>query len=235
MSDATGGQEPELEKVTEDLIGDMSEPTEAGVDDALNGYTPEEPTDTQGAKFDKEIHRTDDDGEPLLTKKGKFWVRPGRSKIAQLKTEVIELEETGPDLSFQQTASMAVMAIEQIGIMVGGTEARMETPERENMVDVYTQFFEEHGVSDIPPGIALAIVSVSYGVKVFTTDKGRKTFVKIKATVTGKRNALFNSGDDEQRKNHDGEKSGASVQAEGSESAGAGPYFGPVGSGRVNG
>ena len=131
-------------------------------------------TNVHGERFDKAIHRADKNGDPLLTKTGRFRLKPGRKAGVDYSdagpklnnpfqpSAEIDAPEIDPSLSFaaQTAAEMYI----QTGVILFGPEWLPETErmERETLVSAFEQYFIAKGVIDIPPGVALAIALFGY-------------------------------------------------------------------------
>ena len=147
--------------------------TSSGPDDPGDDYI----TNAHGERFDKAIHRADKEGNPLMTKGGRFRLKPGRKTGVDYSNAGPKLnnpfqsdeegaDETHPKVDAQLTfaANTAAEIYIQSGVLIFGGEwlpdpARME---REQLVMAFEQYFLAKGVVDIPPGVALAIALLGY-------------------------------------------------------------------------
>jgi len=85
----------------------------------------------------------------------------------------------GPSYAAAVTATGITFAI---GQLIGGEEARprKELDEEKNMVNGYEAYFEHYGVIDVPPGIALCMVLLPYGLRVITTKPAKSKLTRLK-------------------------------------------------------
>lgn len=125
-------------------------------------------TNNHGEEFDPDIHLSDKDGNPRLTKHGKFRLKPGRktgtdhSAKQRINRPNAANENISPEMSMaaETAASMYINS----GVMLFGEEWIPDSAkrEREHLVSAFEQYFIAKGIEDIPPGLALAIAMFGY-------------------------------------------------------------------------
>lgn len=186
--------------------------------------------DADGNPFDPDIHVTQADGSPSLTKRGKLRKRPGRkagqssgttASASRLKTpeggtaEVTMRQRQQARMSGAAAANALIM----LGVTVGGDEwqpiaNRAEgIDEREQLQIAFGDYFEAKGMNDIPPGVALSIAVVAYAAPRFTMPKTQSKFQRFRENVAAwiaKRRMRKNAPqpdtrDDGKRQNNAGE------------------------------
>lgn len=138
----------------------------------------EKVTDKHGRKFDPQFHEVAEDGKPKINKKDGFITcKPGRTPKVSSRfsggkpqaAEVVRQKETKPDyeaINRRVSAEATVDIFIQLGIMIFGPEWQAQKTdqidERANLVLVTDRYFEVKGISDIPPGAAMAVAFVGY-------------------------------------------------------------------------
>jgi hypothetical protein len=122
--------------------------------------------DASGVYFDPNIHVTDNNGQPRITKNGNFRKRKGAAKNP---------DQFGPNINIpgkttvqfdapSPLAQTAALAYIQAGIVLFGDEWEPvpERREQEFLTDAWHKFFQAHDMDDLPPGLALAVACVAY-------------------------------------------------------------------------
>jgi hypothetical protein len=151
-------------------------------------------TDAHGTVFDPDVHATDAEGRPKLTRKRTFALkrgRKGRADEAPVETAVTPENLTERVQAWNTGAGFASL-LEAVGVAVGGGEfayARDEktgTDERAAMTHAFARFCEAKNINDIPPGIALTIAVVGYVAPRFAKPAVQSRFGGFKEWVAGK-------------------------------------------------
>lgn len=145
--------------------------------------------DKSGTPFDAEQHATDDEGQPLKTAAGNWRKRPGRKKgdgpRSTLNTKnngSATKQETGQSEASYVSAVATVDSMGMLAQMLGGNEYQYKrvlgedgktvlVDERENGVQAFTAYYEQKGVTDIPPGLAITIWAMMYIAPRLSQDK----------------------------------------------------------------
>jgi hypothetical protein len=115
--------------------------------------------------FDPAIHAVDDAGLPRLTKTGAFAKKRGRKvnaeETAQQKQEaknaLLELANK-TDIAAKAAANLTF----NLGVMSFGEEWQPEKDEALAVKEAYRNYFDAKGITDFPPGVALAITLGAY-------------------------------------------------------------------------
>jgi hypothetical protein len=152
------------------------------------------------------------DGKPRLNKYGKPAKKPGRPKKHYQKiagrekfTQKIltedELKKKAEDKQAKDTQNKqyskatAILCVDMTingAITLFGDEWKPEHDgERDMLVDATARYFEASGVTDIPPGVALAMVVAAYALPRATKPKTLTKLQKIKLFLTQKYNEIF--------------------------------------------
>lgn len=140
-----------------------------------------------GVRFDPEIHQMNDDGTPILGKRGK----PLRKKGSGTRTRKPKgglVPPPGPTPEDKQRAAgiAAASAVFMLGTTLGGDEwipvknEEYNIDERRNMEQAFGDYFVAKGVEDFPPGIALSLALVGYAGPRFAAPKTRTKLGKVK-------------------------------------------------------
>lgn len=147
--------------------------------------------DSDGNPFDPSIHVTDSEGNPVLTSTGKLRKRPGRKGGAasgarsQVSAPSATTQFSGQDktrASGVQTARMMT----GVAVMLGGDEWRpMKSKEhgideQASLEEAFADYFEAKEMDDIPPGLALTMVMLSYAAPRFAMPKTKSRVSKVK-------------------------------------------------------
>ena len=153
-----------------DFIGGINQAhIEPGNEDWQANSEPEDYiTNAHGERFDPAIHRADANGDPIMTEKGRFRRKPGRKQGVKYGA-INEPERPDPEAEEQQNrltlaAETAASMYISTGVMIFGTEWLPDASkmEREQLVSAFEGYFRAKDITDIPPGIALALACFGY-------------------------------------------------------------------------
>lgn len=141
-------------------------------DNQLAGGTPDERrkstvnvqapniVDAAGHKFDPKLHVMSDDGKtPVFTRKGYFAKRRNRAKPTGTPDPVTP--ETREHIT-RAAGGAAADALLSSAEMMGGEIWKASGDERKLMRTAFGEYFAAADIDDIPPGIMLSMVLVSY-------------------------------------------------------------------------
>lgn len=127
-----------------------------------------------GEEFNSDIHLSDAEGNPVLTKTGKF---RKKNKSQRLKDEEIKKQQQQTE-STKAAARAATMLTIQGGIMLGGDagypvkDIKNNIDEEHHLYYSFDKYFQEKGISDFPPGVALVLAVGQYYGRVLMSEKG---------------------------------------------------------------
>ncbi len=185
-----------------EFLDEMPEPSEFVIDKAqanADAIKNNPVVDSDGTIFDDAMHMTNNDG-PLLTIKGKFRKKPGRKKSTpdSLKSQLSAPEVT-ETVDSEMAAKMAAELLVTLGMQIGGDEWKpvineeYGLDEMANLKYSFKTYFDDRGIVDFPPGIALIIAVGSYALPRFRLPKTKSrlavvgSWIKEKyAKITGK-------------------------------------------------
>lgn len=156
--------------------------------------------DKNGFAFDPDIHKTKLDGTPKLTKGNQLWLKSGK-RINNSKSFIkrgaaqpgaqpgSETDAPGPGTeAAHYEASGRVMAetIFSLGQMFFGPEwapqqVAGQIDERGQMSTAWAEYFRAKGLSDIPPGMAIAIAMGSYTLPRLAMPTTKSRFTRLGA------------------------------------------------------
>lgn len=151
--------------------------------------------DTDGNPFDPNIHKTNKDGEPTLSPKGKLIKKPGRKKggannasqsVIGVKSEPKQSPEQAAAVQARASGTMAANLLMTLGVVVGGEEWHpVKDPntgmdEKLMLETAFADYFEATGKTDIPPGMALTAAIGGYMLPRFTMPKTQSRMQKLK-------------------------------------------------------
>lgn len=153
------------------------------------GFSPDKPkekkrkpvkgvTDKHGQPFNPEIHESDSEGRPVINKKDGFLkLKPGRHKnpdrqysgaspkAAASPSSQVEIDEVLTQRRYAAEISSSLFI--NTGVMVFGQEwlprKSDQIDEHRDVTGYFEKYFEVKGISDIPPGLALALGLIGYG------------------------------------------------------------------------
>lgn len=177
----------EVDHLAENLISEMPEPQEHAIEQE-NSSTPDAGTpdasqtnrptgtvhgdlrDVDGNSFDPNVHVTDESGQPKLTSSGKLKKkrkpRASKSRVAQVESPIKPDEDI--ETQARMAAAATVEAIGMMGRMLGGDEwafvrnVELGVDERAQGIDAFTTYYKAKGVTDVPPGVIIAIWGLGY-------------------------------------------------------------------------
>ena len=186
--------------VPEALVGDMPDVQphaiqeqarkEAEIEKATENAS--EMRDSSGNKFDPEIHRVGEDGQPVLTPTGRFSKAKGKGRKASPKLGGLPAEvKPDPEAQTRAQARAAGITLANMGLAIaqglGGEEFKPSEEERVMLEAGTADYCEAKGVSDLPPGLALASIWGAYLLPKFAKPKTRSRlgafWEKIKARI----------------------------------------------------
>ena len=164
--------------------------------------------DASGAAFDPEIHVTDANGEPSLTKLGKLKRRPGRKGSPASSANTSRLgtlssaQKTGQAgepgtatpgaVSPRVAGRFAADALILLGVQIGGEEwlpavnEEIGLDEKATLEMAFGDYFEAKNIADFPPGVALTIAVLGYAAPRFAKPKTQKRVGRLKGWVARK-------------------------------------------------
>ncbi len=160
----------------EEIIGSIDRPEPslnvvvgAGESAESSSPPPDAPRDEKGNPFDPARHRRDENGNPVLRKDGTFARIPGRGspnfKGNEQKSFVAdepEPEPQAPSISEYRVAAEMVVSTMETGVyMLAGGISNDEgyKARRGAAVEAWERYLEIKGVSDLPPGLAVAVAT----------------------------------------------------------------------------
>lgn len=178
----------EQKDLEQEVVTSMPDDQGGGQDDADKG-----PFDVWGRPFDPAIHLTDDQGQPLLTEKGKLRVQRGKGlKKSTLGSGVQTTMYTQTGAATAEILFVASMAI-------GGPEWEPNPNERAYMSHAWAEYFRSKGIKDLPPGVILATALISYAMPRFgqpeTQGRLSKTWKWIKRRLRRKGKKTYEDPD----------------------------------------
>lgn len=186
-----------LDSITDNLTSTMPEVQEHAIEEEQRQEDEKRSqwadlTDNKGNNFDPAIHRTDKEGNPSLSPKGKLMLKPGRKAGAVIgkKSVVSALPLVDEAEQKRQSARMAGIAMANslitLGTLVGGEEWQpvkndeYGVDEKNHLENAFSDYCETKNIDDFPPGIALTIAVSGYILPRFTMPK-----TKAKVTKSG--------------------------------------------------
>lgn len=142
-----------------------------------------------GDVFNPDIH-VSRNGEPVLNKDGSFRKKPGMGSPNAKRTlnypggsGAPESAEETPELSPQMSlaAESAAAIYINTGVVFFGAEwlPDRETTEKEELVAAFEQYLLAKGITDIPPGLALAITMFGYAAKRFERPQTKTRLTQL--------------------------------------------------------
>ena len=134
--------------------------------------------DREGRRFDPDLHDTDAQGRPVLTKAGKLRMKPGRKKGPAGPASGATPNSTSGSVpptgaarkgESEDYRALALLAVEQIvglsQLLLGPDWRPREAEgwnEAQGMVDAWENWLREKGVSEISPTAMLIMTHVGY-------------------------------------------------------------------------
>jgi hypothetical protein len=151
-----------------------------------------EPSETPvtGEVFNPDIHCVDENGNPRVTKSGKYRRKPGRKNAVNYAATDPNQINQAKMMNAQAAAQVSVAATFIAGQLCFGPEGAPQEGEPEQMAQSFTQFFylSEKPVN-IPPWVLVAMVIGSYAAKRMAMEQPRTRVMKgvawIKESVYG--------------------------------------------------
>ena len=144
--------------------------------------------DSAGDEFDPDVHILKRNGEPAYTRTGRF-----RKKVVRKSKE----PEPEPPSPYLAAAAGTVATIEMAAVTLGGDEFRYikdkktGIDERQAGIDAFTQYYEAKGITDFPPGIALAIWAIAYAGPRLAQPQVRERFGWLKRGIKRVKSFIF--------------------------------------------
>lgn len=178
-----------------------------------------------GDIFNPEIHAVGKDGQPKLTKTGKFRRKRVVSVVGmplksggvnQKPVPIVNGSLGSGEGQRKMAAKVATDATFSLGMLLGGAaakplvDAKIGIDEHQQLFFAWDNYLMAKNINDIPPGVALAIGLSGYGMRVMMLDatqqKTKSFWGKVKdkiVNVTAKRVYATQSvsGNDGKRKN----------------------------------
>ena len=162
-----------------------------GVTEKLTDYPAGTRLDSDGNPFDPDVHATDKDGNPKLTKNGRFRKRTGRrptNSDTKTSADTVAARQAGKataEVIF--TSCVVIFGEEWLPII----DAETGVNERAAMIDAWAAYYEATGVKEIPPWVGLAITMSAYSLPRFampqTQSKSKKLMSYFKGLFGGKK------------------------------------------------
>jgi hypothetical protein len=195
LAGSLGDEQPEVSEHAVAIEQQKSDERKAAFADLKDG---------DGAPFDPSIHVTNADGEPLTTKTGKLRKRPGRKADGATRSQShVAVPGTTKQDSGQQAAQELTQKRRQSGMhaarmftsvaaMIGGEEWKPQKiekyglDEQESLDESLADYFEAKEMEDIPPGVALVMVVVSYMAPRFMMPKTKSRLGRLKDWIASK-------------------------------------------------
>lgn len=116
-----------------------------------------------------------------------------------------ERDNAAQDAQRLAAAALVTDMMERSGFAIAGDIAIMPDIEKTAIVGTMDNYFAKLGINDIPPGLALVLVTGQYYARVFTAPAAQPKVSMIKAwfgaKLKGIKNARSNRRNDKQRKN----------------------------------
>lgn len=141
------------------------------------------------------------------------------SRLGPIQPSAEQLNSAALDAQRQAAAAFVVSAVEMSGYALGGEDALMLPPEKTGMVAVYDAYLKAKNINDIPPGVALCLITGQYYARVLATPKAKPKvagiFFKLKNKLKGLKNARSSRGNDRERENDTGKEAGKGVSEQG--------------------
>lgn len=196
-SDIDNGQSADIDSIGDDLIGSMSDVQNHAIEQHDLEQQKEKDkfadlVDSEGTPFNPEIHRTKADGNPSLSKLGKFMSKPNR-KYNTRRNKKDTTQESDQQLSDQEIQQVQALgkvsanAVFSIGRALGGDEwtpvKNSEYDEVSALENAFAEYYKATGKTEISPSMGLAIALGSYAVPRFTKpvtqQRTKNIFTKI--------------------------------------------------------
>ena len=197
---------PSNENKLSDIVSTIEKTKPEISDHAINAYQEKEATikeaaaglvDKNGDSFDPAIHKTDSDGNPILTQRGKLSMKAGVKKGGNVSRGTTGKNQSfvgGPKPPSQEeldkikcraTGAAAANTIITLGVVVGGDEwqpiknEEYGIDEKANLENAFADYFEATGQTDLPPNLALTVACAAYALPRFTMPKTKARTSKV--------------------------------------------------------
>jgi hypothetical protein len=159
-------------------------------------------TDDSGETFDPSKHASDENGQPVKTASGKFRKRSGRkpgatgnsdntqkpkSQLGNVNANSRDNQPPAVDPGTIEAARAAAHLTFQAGLLLGGEDFQpiidQSTGLNEplQMENAYKNYFQARGVTDFPPGVALAVTMIAYAAPRFSQPRTKTRLQKVGA------------------------------------------------------
>ncbi|KKN30037.1 hypothetical protein LCGC14_0838100 [marine sediment metagenome] len=233
-----------VDNIADALTKEMPEPQVNVVameqENAANTADAQEKTaglvDREGQPYDPARHETGGDGGPILNKDGTIRMKRGmgtpRSRLAEPRPQVSRAADgtplSAPATTPTDTGRQIAESIFALGQLIGGDEwapiinEKYGIDERAQMQSAWVVYCEAKGMSDLPPGIVVAITMIGYAVPRFAMPKTKSRWQRAKQWTVNLYFKWSNRGAAQsdrrgngERKNDTGDKSGAKVSGKG--------------------
>lgn len=162
-----------------EILGAMPEPQQHAIDAATGDTENAPPTDSvdsvthDDSVWNPAVHATGRDGKGIRTKAGGWRKRRGKagqpSSIHTGSTNVVQPEPVADTTSQRAAGAAAAASVFMLGRAFGGESWSPTADEVSMHSDAWGNYFIAKGITDFPPGVALAIALASYaGPRFFT-------------------------------------------------------------------
>lgn len=187
------GETATFADVESEIIGDLdssrhevSEPPELQTVDEQSqpGQVVEPPKLTgSGETFNPDIHISDDAGNPLLTKTGKYRKKRGWKKF--VNPEQPEAVTPEPQNS-KMLATFSTVTYLQAGTAAFGSDFGVDRGgEHDNLRLAFEAYFDSVGMVDVPPGIALCMALSVHAYTHTRTPTAKQRIGRVGAKIKG--------------------------------------------------
>lgn len=188
--------------VFDELLAAMPEPQEHAINmhiEAENAIA-EKTSEIKSThpEFDPAVHKTDDNGNPVLTASGQLAKKRGRKNgtTAQSKS-VVGAPQSAPEIppaniNARATGKVAANLLMTLGVVIGGEEWQpvcnkaLGVDEKTMLEGAFADYFEATGRTDLPPALTLTVAIGGYMLPRFTMPKTQSRLGKLKDWVIKK-------------------------------------------------
>jgi len=183
--------------------------------------------------FNPEIHETNAQGEPVLTKTGNFRKKRGAGAATRKTKSKLDLSEKKPENAEDKsqkvtveskTAAITTSAIlERVQIGVIGDDMVYDDTERAANVEAWFNLYEYYGGVEVHPAMAVAADHTMLILSRAQKPTVKSKFKKLSETIAGKialmrgKNAFFNSRKNTKRENNVRQEEGGEPEKTGNE------------------
>jgi len=219
----------DAEKLATEHVSEMPEPQEHAIEAEAEGrdqgtahdhpYAGQ--VDADGTPFDPEVHATSPDGTPSQTSKGRWRKRRGRQgRRSQLHDTAVDRQREAQRQQIQAAATYTVDSIGMLGQIIGGQEwqflydPQTGLDERAQGIEAWRRYYEARGITDIPPGAAIALWGVSYVAIRMTRPQTQTRMQRAWSWIKrkwGRNGSRVDSGDDRIRQDDVGKNAGGTI------------------------